>query len=138
MASQRKSAMDHPIVVTFLVLALIAAMSFAAEMLKPLALAVLSASPSRHLPGSLSGIACRAVAVLLTVALALGSLIGIGYVVVRQLATLAYQLPSYQERIQKKVDFLTPSDDTAFHRAQKVASDVAKSLDRRSFQVRRR
>ncbi len=41
MASQRKSAMDHPIVVTFLVLALIAAMSFAAEMLKPLALAVL-------------------------------------------------------------------------------------------------
>ena len=47
----------------------------------------------------------------------------------RQLSTLAYQLPSYQERIQKKVDFLKPSDDTAFHRAQKVAGDVAKSLD---------
>ena len=54
---------------------------------------------------------------------------GIGYVVVRQLSMLAYQLPSYQERIQKKVDFLKPSDDTAFYRAQKVAGDVAKSLD---------
>ena len=71
----------------------------------------------------------RAIAVILTVALALGSLSGIGYVVVRQLSTLAYELPSYQKEIQKKVNFLKPSDDTAFYRAQKVASDVAKSLD---------
>jgi predicted PurR-regulated permease PerM len=71
----------------------------------------------------------RAAAVLFTVALALGSLIGIGYVVVRQLSGLAYQLPSYQERIQNKVDFLRPSDDTAFYRAQKVAGDVVRSLD---------
>src|SRR5208337_1464878 len=41
MASQRKSPMDHPVVVTFLILAVIGAMSLAAEMLKPLALAVL-------------------------------------------------------------------------------------------------
>src|SRR5208283_2354144 len=41
MASQRKSPMDHPVVVTFLILAVIAAMSLAAEVLKPLALAVL-------------------------------------------------------------------------------------------------
>ena len=41
MADQRKSAMDHPVVVTFLVLAVITAMSLAAEVLKPLALAVL-------------------------------------------------------------------------------------------------
>jgi predicted PurR-regulated permease PerM len=40
-ATQRKSPMDHPAVVTFLILAVIAAMSLAAEVLKSLALAVL-------------------------------------------------------------------------------------------------
>ena len=78
---------------------------------------------------SSSGVGYRAVAVILTVALALGALTGIGYVVVRQLATLAYELPSYQKEIQKKVNFLKPADDAAFYRAQKVAGDVAKSLD---------
>ena len=122
--------MDHPVVVTFLILAVIAAMSLAAEVLKPLALAVLLSFALAPLAGFIERRRVpRAIAVLLTVALALGSLIGIGYVVVRQLSMLAYQLPSYQERIQKKVDFLTPSDDTAFYRAQKVAGDVAKSLD---------
>ena len=130
MASQRKSPMDHPVVVTFLILAVIAAMSLAAEVLKPLALAVLLSFALAPLAGFFERRRVpRAIAVLLTVALALGSLSGIGYVVVRQLSMLAYQLPSYQERIQKKVDFLKPSDDTAFYRAQKVAGDVAKSLD---------
>ena len=41
MATQRKSPMDHPAVTTFLVLAVIGAMALAAEVLKPLALAVL-------------------------------------------------------------------------------------------------
>ena len=131
-ANQRKSPMDHPVVVTFLILAVIAAMSLAAEVLKPLALAVLLSFALAPLAGFFERFRVpRAIAVLLTVALALGSLVGIGYVVVRQLAMLAYQLPSYQERIQKKVDFLLkPSDDTAFHRAEKVAGDVAKSLDK--------
>ena len=130
MADQRKSPMDHPVVVTVLVLAVITAMSLAAEVLKPLALAVLlsfALAPlaeffeRRRVP--------RAIAVSLTVGLALGSLSGISYVVVRQLSTLAYQLPSYQKEIQKKVDFLKPSDNTAFSRAQQVAGDVARSLD---------
>jgi len=129
-ATQRKSPMDHPAVVTFLILAVIAAMSLAAEVLKPLALAVLLSFALAPLAGLLERRRVpRAIAVILTVALALGSLSGIGYVVVRQLSTLAYRLPSYQERIQKKVDFLKPSDDTALRRAQKVAGDVAKTLD---------
>ena len=130
MATQRKSPMDHPVVVTFLILAIIAAMSLAAEVLKPLALAVLLSFALAPLAGFFERRRVpRAVAVLLTVGLALATLSGIGYVVVRQLSTLAYQLPSYQVEIQKKVDFLKPSDDTAFHRAQKVAGDVARSLD---------
>ena len=130
MATQRKSPMDHPAVVTFLILAIIAAMSLAAEVLKPLALAVLLSFALAPLAGFFERRRVpRAIAVLLTVALALGCLSGIGYVVVRQLSMLAYELPSYQKEIQKKVDFLKPSDNTALYRAQKVAGDVAKSLD---------
>ena len=130
MASQRKSPMDHPAVVTFLILAVIAAMSLAAEVLKPLALAVLLSFALAPLVGFFERRRVpRVIAVLLTVVLALGCLSGIGYVVVRQLSMLAYQLPSYQVRIQKKVDFLKPSDDTVLSRAQKVVGDVVKSLD---------
>ncbi len=129
-ATKRKSPMDHPVVVTFLILAIIAAMSLAAEVLKPLALAVLLSFALAPLAGFFERRRVpRPIAVLLTVALALGSLSGVGYVVVRQISMLAYRLPSYQARIQQKVDFLKPSDDTAFFRAKKVAGDVAKSLD---------
>ena len=42
MAAQRKSSpMEHPVVLTFLIFAIIAFMYFAAEVLKPLALAIL-------------------------------------------------------------------------------------------------
>ena len=42
MASRRKAfRMDHPIIITFLVIAVVASMALAAEVLKPLALAVL-------------------------------------------------------------------------------------------------
>ena len=130
MASRRKSPMDHPVVVTFLILAVIGAMSLAAEVLKPLALAVLLSFALAPLAGLFERCRVpRAAAVLLTVVLALGSLSVVGYVVVRQLSMLAYQLPNYQARIQKKVDFLKPSSDTSFSRAQKVAGDVARSLD---------
>ncbi len=130
MADQRKSPMDHPIAVTFLVLAVIGAMSLAAEVLKPLALAVLLSFALAPLAGFFERRRVpRAIAVILTVGLALGTLSGIGYVVVRQLSRLAYQLPDYQKEIQKKVDFLKPSDNTAFYRAQRVAGEVARSLD---------
>ena len=130
MATPRKSPMDHPAVVTFLVLAVVGAMALAAEVLKPLALAVLLSFALAPLVGCFERRRVpRAVAVLLSVALAVGSLGGVGYVVVRQLSMLAYQLPSYQERIQEKVDFLKPTDDMAYYRARKVAGDVARSLD---------
>jgi len=122
--------MDHPVVVTFLILAVIGAMSLAAEVLKPLALAVLLSFALAPLAGFFERRRVpRVIAVLLTVALALGSLGGIGFVVERQLSTLAHQLPEYQERIQEKVDFLKPSVDTVLSRAWKVAVDVVKSLD---------
>ncbi len=130
MASQRTSPMDHPVVLTFLILAVIGAMSIAAEVLKPLALAVLLSFALAPLAGFFERRRVpRAIAVILTVILALGTASGIGYVVLRQLSALAYQLPDYQKELQKKVDFLKPSDDTAYRRAQDVAGALAKSLD---------
>jgi hypothetical protein len=123
--------MDHPAVVTFLILAVIGAMSLAAEVLTPLAMAVLLSFALAPVAGFFERQRVpRTAAVILTVVLALGFLSGIGYVVVRQLSTLAYRLPNYQERIQQKVDFLKPSDDTALRRAERVAGDVARSLDK--------
>ena len=74
MAIQRKSPMDHPVVVTFLILTIITAMSFAAEVLKPLALAVLLSFALAPLAAFLERRRVpRAVAVIVTVVLALGS-----------------------------------------------------------------
>ena len=98
MASQRKSPMDHPVVVTFLILAVIGAMSLAAEVLKPLALAVLLSFALAPLAGFFERRRVpRAIAVLLTVALALGSLSGIGYVVVRQLSSAGLRTAELSE-----------------------------------------
>jgi predicted PurR-regulated permease PerM len=94
--------MDHPVVVTFLILAVIGAMSVAAEVLKPLALAVLLSFALAPLAGLLERHRVpRAVAVILTV-VARRVASRISYVVVRQLATLAYQLPRGYRRIQRR------------------------------------
>ena len=80
MANERRSLMDHPVVVTFLILAIVAAMSLAAEVLKPLALAVLLSFALAPLAGFFERLRLpRGIAVLFTVALALGTLNGIGY-----------------------------------------------------------
>ena len=52
------------------------------------------------------------------------------YFVMSYLSVLSYQLPNYEVRIQTTVDFLTHSGAIAFFRSQRLASDVAKSLDR--------
>ena len=60
MAIKRKSPMDHPVVVTFLILAVIAAMSLAAEVLYCFfALAVLLSFALATLPRYSSGNGCR-------------------------------------------------------------------------------
>ena len=90
MAARRKPfSMDHPVVVTFLLIAIVASLSFAAPVIKPLALAVLLSfvlSPferffERHgLP--------RALAVLLTVVTPLLLLGAVGYVVGQEITAL--------------------------------------------------
>ena len=108
-----------------LVVAVVASMSLAQDVLKPLALAVLLAfvfAPvvrfvERRLP--------RAAAVTLTVGLGLGALGSLGYVVASELMTLAEDLPRYQTRIERKVEQLVPSQQGAFSRL----ADVAQRID---------
>jgi predicted PurR-regulated permease PerM len=129
MAIRRQTS--DPIKLTFLIFAIIAALYFAAEVLQPLALAVLlsfALTPfarfleRRGLP--------RVPAALLAVAVALGALGGIGYVVGQQLTALAYKLPDYRENIINKLSALKPTQETTLDRVQRVAGEVAETLDR--------
>jgi predicted PurR-regulated permease PerM len=123
-------SLNHPIIITFLILAVIGFLSLASEAIKPLALAVLlsfALAPlarffeRRGLP--------RGPAVVLTVLLALGALGVIGYQVGQQLTKLANDLPKYKENILKKAERLRPSAEGPIDKATRVASEVAQTLE---------
>lgn len=128
---RRSSVMNHPVVIVFLIIAIVASMSLAAEVLKPLALSVLLAFALTPLASLLERRARlpRLAAVLLTVTLALITLGGIGYVVGRQLSALANRLPAYRENIDRKLTGIGPRDDSSLAKAQEMANDVADKLN---------
>jgi predicted PurR-regulated permease PerM len=122
--------MSHPVVVTFLIMAIVRAMSLAAEVLKPLALSVLLAFALTPLAKFLErwGLP-RVPAVVMTLLLTLGMLGAVGFVVGEQMTSLATHLPEYRDTIQKKLDqVLNPNQESAFQRARQVADDVVKTL----------
>ena len=133
MATSRKAfSMGHPVVILFVVIAVVAAMSLAAEVLKPLSLSVLLAfalSPfarffeRRGLP--------RVPAVVLTVLIALGGLAGIGYVVVGQLNSLAGDLSDPEKKllIEKKLSILQSNPSSNLNTFQDTLKDAAKTID---------
>src|SRR5512142_1194836 len=123
--------MSHPVVVTFLILAIVAFMSLAAEVLKPLALAVLLSFALAPLARFLERRRVpRVAAVVLTGVVTLGALGGAGLVVGRQLTALADRLPGYEKNILRKVNLFKPTGESAFAKASQVVADVAKSLDK--------
>jgi predicted PurR-regulated permease PerM len=129
-ASRRNAVrMDHPIIITFLIIAVVASMSLAAEVLKPLALAVLLSFALSPLAGLLErrGLP-RALSVVLSVVLVLGALGGVGYVVQRQLTSLALNLDQYKGNIENKLTILKPKHETALSKADEVAKDLNKKL----------
>ena len=130
-AKHPKFSWDHPVIVTFVLIAVVASMSLAAEVLKPLALSVLlsfALSPlarlleRRGLP--------RAPAVILTVFLALGALGGIAYAVYGQLEQIAGEIPKYEKRIIEKIDHLKLGQPNKLQGLQKVGEDVARSINK--------
>ena len=132
MASRRKAfTMDHPVIVLFVIVAVVASMALAAEVLKPLALSVLLAfalTPfarfleHRRVP--------RVAAVVLTVAVALGGLSAIGYVVAGQLDRLAGDIanPETVDRLKTKMAFLNPEHKSNLTRATNSVQEVAATL----------
>jgi predicted PurR-regulated permease PerM len=121
---------DHPIVVAFLIFAVIGFLSLASEFLKPLALAIL-------LSFALAPLACflerrglpRSVAVVLTIVMTLGVLGGITYQVGQQLTMLANDMPRYEEHIKTKLSSLKPPRENALKRITAVGSQLASTLD---------
>jgi predicted PurR-regulated permease PerM len=128
---RRPPRLDHPIIITFLILAIIGFMALAAEVLKPLALSILfsfalapiaSFFERRGLP--------RTAAVVLTILLTLGVLAGITYKVGQQLTLLANDLPRYTENIEKKLTWLKHGEDNTLDRLSKMGQEVARTLDK--------
>ncbi len=132
-ARRKASVMSHPVVITFLILGVIMAMSLASEVLKPLALSILLAFALTPISRFLEkrGLP-RVAAVVLTLLLALGSLGGIGYVVGKQMSSLVVHIPEYKDRIQEKIDLvLNQEQGSALKKAEGVVNDVSKSLSQR-------
>src|SRR6187551_2129807 len=97
----RPFRMDHPILIGFLILALIAFMYFAASVLKPLALAILMSFALAPFVKRLERAGLpRGASVLISVLMTLVLLGGIGAIVTQQLNSLAQELPTYEENIR--------------------------------------
>ncbi|WZO95865.1 AI-2E family transporter [Isosphaeraceae bacterium EP7] len=131
MASSRKTlTVDHPIVITFLIFAVIGFMSFAAEVLKPLALAILLSFALAPLCRFLErrGLP-RPAAVAFSVISALGILGGVVYVVETQLANLAEKLPEYQEKVGEKISRMRPMQSKAIRNVERAATAISKRVE---------
>lgn len=131
-SSPKASVLSDPFRLTMIIFAIVAFMYFAGEVLKPLALSVLlsfAVAPgvrfleNRKVP--------RPAAVILTGALSLGALGGVGYVVGQQLTALANRLPDYQENIEAKLRrVFRPGQESAIDRLTGLADRVTAKIDK--------
>ena len=131
MAAERKGPpWDTAYRLTILVIAAVASMSLAQEVLKPLALSVLLAFVLAPLSRFLERRRVpRVLAVTCTVLFALGALASVGYVVGNQMVSLANDLPRYQDQIDKKLGKLAPTRENALSRASGVVRHVAEVME---------
>ena len=130
MAAHRKtSPFNHPIVITFLIFAIIAFMYEASEVLKPLALAILLSFALVPISKLLERAKIpRVASVVLTVLIVMGALGAIGYEVGQQLNSLADKLPQYEDNINRKIRGMKPGEANAITKVQEVVGDVSKTL----------
>ncbi len=132
MAAKRPAfSMDHPIVITFLIFAVIGFLGLAAEVLKPLSLAILLSFALAPLARIFERVGLpRVPAVILTVLLALGVLAGIGYKVGTQFTQLARNLDEYKKNVVTKIEGFRPSGSSTLDKLSKAGTEVARSLDK--------
>jgi predicted PurR-regulated permease PerM len=129
----RPFTIDHPIVITFLIFAIIAFVYFAAEVLQPLALALLfslaltplsNVFERRGLP--------RAPSVILALLLVVGALGAVGYVVSQQMLSLAEQVaePGMRENLRSKLAIFQPKGASPLDKLAGVVSEMGETLDK--------
>ncbi len=131
MAASRKAvAMNHPVIVTFLIFAIIGFMYLAGEVLKPLAFSILLAFALVPICAFLERRGMpRVLASILTVLLTLGAIGGIGFKVFQQLDSLAYHLPEYEGRLLPKLQrFRFNQGGGTVERVQRFQQDVTATL----------
>ena len=133
MAEHRKpSTLADPFKLTMLIFAVIAFMYFTGEVLKPLALSVLLCFALAPAVRLLERVGLpRAAAVVLTVLVTLGLLSGVGYVVGRQLTSLANRLPNYQENIENKISgVIKPDQQSTTDKLKDMAAKVTAKMEK--------
>ena len=133
MAAPRKNPTPaDPFKITLLIFGLIAFMYFTGEVLKPLALSVLLCFALAPAVRLLERVGLpRVAAVVLTVVVALGILGGVGYVVGRQLTSLANRLPDYQENIENKIKrVVKPDEQSATDKLKDMAAEVTAKMEK--------
>jgi predicted PurR-regulated permease PerM len=128
---RKNSASTDPFKLTLLIFAIVGFMYFTGEVLKPLALSVLLSFALAPVARLMERIGLpRAPAVMLTVVMTLGILGGVGYVVGRQLTSLANLLPSYQENIEAKLNrVIKPGEQSAADRLRTMANQVTAKME---------
>jgi predicted PurR-regulated permease PerM len=123
--------MNQPIVMTFLILAIIAFLSYAAEVLKPLAFAVLlsfALAPVSRLIQRLG--VPRTLSAALAVLLALGVIGFIGREVGTQLTSMVDQIPTFEKNLLAKLHRFRPEGGQGvLEKTSKVVRDVTKTLN---------
>ena len=121
--------MDHPVVITFLILAVIGFMYAAGEVLKPLALAILLSFALAPIARFLEhrGLP-RVPAVALTVVFALTAIGFMTYQVGAELNILADNVDKYQENITTKIQRLKPGQASAIEKVNSAITDMSKTL----------
>jgi len=121
--------MDHPVIITFLVLALIAFLSFAAAFVKPLALAVLLSFALAPVASRLERRIPRPLAVVLTVVASLIVLVALGLVVWGQLGALSENIDQYAGNVERQIQRLWQrGESTTLGKLNELGEKVSEQL----------
>ncbi len=121
--------MDHPVVITFLILAIIGFLYSASAVFKPLALAILLSFALTPIARFLENRGVpRVPAVILTVFLALMAIGAMTYQVGVELNSLAGSVDQYEDNIIKKIQRLQPGQASAIEKVKTTIADVSSAL----------
>ncbi|MGE3820542.1 MAG: AI-2E family transporter [Isosphaeraceae bacterium] len=127
---RRSSPRSTPAELTLLIFGIVAFLYFTGEILKPLALSFLisfALIPFTRLFERLG--LPRLGAVLITVVIVLGFIVGISFVVGEQIAALAERVPEYQQNIHDKLEgVIQPGRDSTPHRLTVLVEQIGAEL----------